>query len=58
MGHVREYAPGDVQPLLGRVGFDVKQLLFRNREGKAVSEAICRVRPELRRYVSYVALAV
>jgi SAM-dependent methyltransferase len=58
MGHVREYAPGDVQPLLGRVGFDVKQLLFRNREGKAVSEAICRLRPELRRYVSYVALAV
>jgi 2-polyprenyl-3-methyl-5-hydroxy-6-metoxy-1,4-benzoquinol methylase len=58
MGHVREYAPGDVQPLLGRLGFSVDSLIFRNRQRKAVAEAICRARPELRRYLSYVARAV
>ncbi len=57
MGHVREYAPGDVKDLLGRVGFDVTELIFRSRQRNAFAEAICRMRPEFRRDVSYVARA-
>ena len=57
MGHVREYAPGDVEPLLQRLGLNVERRVFRSRQRNAVAEAICRVRPELRRYVSYIARA-
>jgi len=58
MGHVREYAPGDVEALLARVGFVVEDRVYRNRQRKAAAEAICRMLPQLRRYVSYVARAV
>ena len=57
MGHVREYATGDVRALLGRLGFEVEGLVFRNRQSKTPAEVICRVMPPLRRYVSYIARA-
>jgi SAM-dependent methyltransferase len=58
MGHVREYATGDVRALLERLGFEVEDLIFRNRQQKMAAEAICTMAPPLRRYVSYVARAV
>jgi 2-polyprenyl-3-methyl-5-hydroxy-6-metoxy-1,4-benzoquinol methylase len=57
MGHVREYAPGDVTALLGRLDFVVTDLVYRSRQHRAAAEAICRVIPQLRRSVSYVARA-
>jgi len=57
MGHVREYAPGDVRELLGRVGFEVRQVIYRGRQRKAVAEAFCRVVPQARKFATYVATA-
>jgi SAM-dependent methyltransferase len=57
MGHVREYAPGDVEALLSRIGFDVEARVYRNRQRKTSAELVCRIIPQLRRYVSYVARA-
>lgn len=58
MGHVREYAPGDVKMLLEKVGFSVEAFVFRGRERRAATELICRLRPSLRRFVTVVARAV
>ncbi|HMD56021.1 MAG TPA: class I SAM-dependent methyltransferase [Solirubrobacteraceae bacterium] len=58
MGHVREYAPGDVKMLLEKLGFKVEALVFRGRERKRSTEMICRARPRLRRFVTVVARAV
>ena len=57
MGHVREYAPGDMTALLGRLDFEVTDLVYRSRQHRPAAEAICRVLPQLRRTVSYVARA-
>jgi SAM-dependent methyltransferase len=57
MGHVREYAPGDVKTLLTKIGFDVETLVFRGRQRNPIAEATCRVLPDLRRFVSFVARA-
>jgi SAM-dependent methyltransferase len=57
VGHVREYAPGDVKTLLARLGFEVEDLVFRRRQRRALAELVCRVRPSLRVDVSYVARA-
>jgi 2-polyprenyl-3-methyl-5-hydroxy-6-metoxy-1,4-benzoquinol methylase len=58
MGHVREYAPGDVTGLLSRVGFRMLDLVFRSHQRNFVAEGFCRMRPEFRRDVSYIASAV
>lgn len=58
MGHVREYAPGDVRQLLARIGFAPEALLFRGRQPHAAAELLCRLRPGLRRFVTYAARAV
>jgi 2-polyprenyl-3-methyl-5-hydroxy-6-metoxy-1,4-benzoquinol methylase len=57
MGHVREYAPGDVTDLLSRVGFRVIDLVFRSQQRNFVAEQFCRIRPEFRQFVSYIASA-
>jgi SAM-dependent methyltransferase len=55
MGHIREYAPGDVKVLLAKIGFRVDELIYRQRQRDRFAEAICRAQPGLRRFVSYVA---
>ncbi|HEX4188842.1 MAG TPA: class I SAM-dependent methyltransferase [Solirubrobacteraceae bacterium] len=57
MGHAREYATGDVEDLLQRVGFRVDELVFRQRQHGRLTELACRLFPPLRRAVSYIATA-
>jgi hypothetical protein len=55
MGHVREYAPGDVTTLLERIGFVMQDVVYRSPQHSPIAEAICRAVPQLRRSVTYVA---
>lgn len=56
-GHIREYATGDVEDLLQRVGFSVDDRVFRLRQYGRLPELACRLVPPLRRSVSYIATA-
>ena len=57
VGHVREYAPGDIQALLARLGFVVEVLVYRGKQRARLAETFCRLMPQFRRSVSYIARA-
>jgi SAM-dependent methyltransferase len=58
MGHVREYAPGDIQALLDRLGFRLDRMVFRGLYNRRSMELAARLAPQFRPFVTYVAARV
>lgn len=58
MGHVREYTTQEVVGFLEKVGFRVEKLIFRGRYPRNSEQAVARLVPSLRPFVSYVARAI
>ncbi len=56
MGHVREYTTREVIDFLENIGFDVTNVIYRGRFGTNFKQIIARVFPNLRPFVSYVAI--
>lgn len=55
MGHVREYTCREVTELIERIGFSCRGVVYRGRFRKPVTNAIGRLRPDLRPYMMLVA---
>ena len=55
MGHVREYTSTEVIEFLQRIGFVVTKLVCRGRYGSNVAQAVARLRPTMRPFLTYVA---
>lgn len=56
MGHVREYTTRELASFLTRVGFEVREIVYRGTFGKAWADALCRVANPLRPLASYIAV--
>jgi SAM-dependent methyltransferase len=55
MGHVREYTPREVREFLEAIGFRVQKTIFRGTSGFALADAVGRIVPPLRSFVSVLA---
>jgi hypothetical protein len=55
VGHVREYTSKEVAIFLEKIGFKVQDLIFRGRYGTNVEQALARLFPGLRPFVSVIA---
>lgn len=55
MGHVREYTPREVREFLSAVGFRVQKTIYRGTSGFALADAVGRVIPPLRSFISVLA---
>src|SRR5690606_34122657 len=55
MGHVREYTPREVREFLWAIGFRVRRIVYRGTSGFALADAVGRVIPPLRSFVSVLA---
>jgi SAM-dependent methyltransferase len=56
MGHVREYTTREIVEFLGRIGFEVREIVYRGTFGKPWADAICRLASPLRPFVTYIGL--
>jgi hypothetical protein len=54
MGHVREYTTREVVEFLTRIGFEIREIVYRGTFGKSWADAICRLASPLRPFVTYV----
>ena len=54
MGHVREYTTREVVEFLARIGFEVREIVYRGRFGVPWADAMCRLAAPLRPFVTYV----
>lgn len=54
MGHVREYTKSEVVSFLGKIGFEVVELIYRGGYG-GYRQPIVRLLPALRPFITYVA---
>ena len=55
MGHVREYTSREVIDFLERIGFVVTKLICRGRYNSNVAQAVARLSPTMRPFLTYVA---
>jgi hypothetical protein len=56
MGHVREYTTRELASFLTRIGFEVREIVYRGTFGKAWADALCRLANPLRPLASYIAV--
>jgi SAM-dependent methyltransferase len=54
MGHVREYTTREITEFLGRIGFEVREIVFRGTFGKPWADALCRLASSLRPFATYI----
>jgi 2-polyprenyl-3-methyl-5-hydroxy-6-metoxy-1,4-benzoquinol methylase len=54
MGHVREYTTREITEFLGRIGFEVREIVFRGTFGKPWADALCRLASPLRPFATYI----
>jgi SAM-dependent methyltransferase len=55
MGHVREYTTREIIEFLSRIGFEIREIVFRGTFGRHWADAFCRIASPFRPFVTYVA---
>jgi len=55
MGHVREYTPVEVYAFLGKIGFNIENIIYRGKYQSTVDNCIIKIRPNLRPFFSCIA---